>query len=140
MIIFQLCRFVYYEALVRSLKQLGVRNDIADFDALKLEKGKQTLYGLIETASLILKTQTDSAQPVQRKGPSVSSSSKPMQTRRVQSKILGDFIPKDASKSSTMDDSSTKVERKNVSEDGRRIVELFERATEANSMRKTQRF
>ena len=49
-------RFVYYEALVRSLKQLGVRNDIADFDALKLEKGKQTLYGLIETASLILAT------------------------------------------------------------------------------------
>ena len=63
-----------------------------------------------------------------------------MQTRRVQSKILGDFIPKDAPKTSTMDDSSTKVERKNVSEDGRRIVELFERATEANSMRKTQRF
>ena len=47
-------RFVYYETLVRSLKQLGVKNDIADFDALKLEKGKQTLYGLIESASLIL--------------------------------------------------------------------------------------
>ena len=49
-------RFVYYETLVRSLKQLGVRNDIVELDALKLEKGKQTLYGLIETASLILVT------------------------------------------------------------------------------------
>ena len=49
-------RFVYYETLVRSLKQLGVRNDIIEFDALKLEKGKQTLYGFIETASLILAT------------------------------------------------------------------------------------
>lgn len=47
-------RFVYHETLARSLKQLGVKNDIADFDALKLEKGKQTLYGLIETASIIL--------------------------------------------------------------------------------------
>jgi len=132
-------RFVYYEALVHSLKQLGIRNDIADFDSLKLEKGKQTLYGLIETASLILAT-TDSAQPVQRKGPSVSSSSKSVQTKRVQSKILGDFIPKDASKSTAVDDSSTTVERKSESEDGRRIVELFERATEASIMRKTQRF
>ena len=49
-------RFVYYETLVRSLKQLGVKNDSADFDALKIEKGKQTLYGLIETASIILAT------------------------------------------------------------------------------------
>ena len=47
---------MYYETLVHSLKQLGIRNDIADFDSLKLEKGKQTLYGLIETASLILAT------------------------------------------------------------------------------------
>ena len=51
-----LCRFVYYETLVRSLKQLGVKNDIIDFDSLKLEKQKQMLYGLIETASLILAT------------------------------------------------------------------------------------
>ena len=63
-----------------------------------------------------------------------------MQTRRVQSKILGDFIPKDAPKLATTDDSSTVVERSSGSEDGRRIVELFERATEANSIRKTQRF
>ena len=49
-------RFVYYETLVRSLKQLGVKNDIIDFDSLKLEKQKQMLYGLIETASLILAT------------------------------------------------------------------------------------
>lgn len=64
-----------------------------------------------------------------------------MQTRRVQSKILGDFIPKDApTKVITADDSSTPDERKSGSEDGRRIVELFERATEANSIRKTQRF
>ena len=64
-----------------------------------------------------------------------------MQTRRVQSKILGDFIPKDApNKLTTMDDSSTPVEKSSGSEDGRRIVELFERATEANSIRKTQRF
>ena len=139
---------------------LGIRNDIADFDSLKLEKGKQTLYGLIETASLILATtgvlkfnlnlsktnykflkiQIDSAQAVRRKGPSVSSSSKSVQTKRVQSKILGDFIPKDASKSTAVDDSSTTVERKSGSDDGRRIVELFERATEASNMRKTQRF
>merc|ERR1712110_609951 len=132
-------RFVYYETLVRSLKQLGVRNDIVEFDSLKLEKGKQTLYGLIETASLILAT-TDSARPVQRKGPSVSSPAKSMQTRRVQSKILGDFIPKDAPKLATTDDSLTEVERSSGSEDGRRIVEIFERATEANSTRKTQRF
>ena len=51
-------RFVYYETLVRSLKQLGVKNDIAEFDALKVEKGKQTLYGLIETATLILASST----------------------------------------------------------------------------------
>ena len=63
-----------------------------------------------------------------------------MQTRRVQSKILGDFIPKDAPKLATTDDSLTEVERSSGSEDGRRIVEIFERATEANSTRKTQRF
>ena len=65
-----------------------------------------------------------------------------MQTRRVQSKILGDFIPKDApTKVVTADaDSTTPEERKSGSEDGRRIVELFERATEATSIRKTQRF
>merc|ERR1719350_2155648 len=132
-------RFVYYETLVRSLKQLGVKNDSADFDALKIEKGKQTLYGLVETASIILAT-TDSAGPVQRKGPSVSSSAKSMQTRRVQSKILGDFIPKDAPTKVTAEDSSEPEERKSGSESGRRIVELFERATEATSIRKTQRF
>ena len=46
-------RFVYYETLVTTLKQLGVMNDIVEFDALKREKQKQTLYGLIETASLL---------------------------------------------------------------------------------------
>ena len=63
-----------------------------------------------------------------------------MQTRRVQSKILGDFIPKDAPKSTTADDIPTEDEKKSGTEDGRRIVELFERATEANHARKTQRF
>ena len=95
---------------------------------------------LSKTNYKFLKIQIDSAQAVRRKGPSVSSSSKSVQTKRVQSKILGDFIPKDASKSTAVDDSSTTVERKSESEDGRRIVELFERATEASNMRKTQRF
>ena len=47
-------RFVYYENLVSTLKQLGVKNDIIDYDGIKLEKQKQTLYGLIEAASLLL--------------------------------------------------------------------------------------
>ena len=64
-----------------------------------------------------------------------------MQTRRVQSKILGDFIPKDApTKAVKAEDSTEPDERKSGSESGRRIVELFERATEATSIRKTQRF
>ena len=46
-------RFVYYETLVTTLKQLGVKNDIVDFEQLKKEKQKQTLYGLLETASIL---------------------------------------------------------------------------------------
>ena len=46
-------RFVYYETLVTTLKQLGVKSDIVEFEELKKEKQKQTLYGLLETASIL---------------------------------------------------------------------------------------
>ena len=46
-------RFVYYETLVTGLKQLGLKTEVISYEELRLEKQKQTLYGLIETAALL---------------------------------------------------------------------------------------
>ena len=82
---------------------------------------------------------TDSAPSIQKKnGPGVTQSARPKQTRRVQSKILGDFVPKDTPQTTTVNDSSGTIDK--GSDDGTKIVELFVRATDANSARKTQRF
>jgi len=122
-------RFVYYENLVSTLKQLGVKNDIIDYDGIKLEKQKQTLYGLIEAASLLL-TSSDSAS-LTKKSPVPSH---PVKAKRIQSKILGDFSPRDSSSSLTNghDDVNENI--------GDRIVELMERATVANTTRKVNSF
>merc|ERR1711973_1086160 len=81
-----LFRFVYHETLVSTLKQLGVRDDI------KTEKQKQTLYGLIESASLLLTENTGSSTAKRAR-----VTMQPIKARRIESKILGEFVPKDAS-------------------------------------------
>ena len=141
-------RFVYYENLVSTLKQLGVKNDIIDYDGIKLEKQKQTLYGLIEAASLLL-TSSGKYYCVKRNSssfyffPSKDSASltkkspvpsHPVKAKRIQSKILGDFSPRDSSSSLTNghDDVNENI--------GDRIVELMERATVANTTRKVNSF
>ena len=44
---------MYYETLVTGLKQLGLKTEVISYEELRLEKQKQTLYGLIETAALL---------------------------------------------------------------------------------------
>ena len=118
-------RFVYYETLVTGLKQLGLKTEVISYEELRLEKQKQTLYGLIETAAL-LNTQGDGAAPVKR-----TSAPGPARTRRVQSRILGDFVPSQAKLPNT-----TTTANNNT---GARLLELMERAAAANTARKTMK-
>ena len=119
-------RFVYYETLVTALKQLGLKTEVISYDELRLEKQKQTLYGLIETAAL-LHTPGEGAAPVKR-----TSAPGPARWRRVQSRILGDFVPSQTKLPSTNTASNT-------ANTGARLLELMERAAAANTARKTMK-
>ena len=122
-------RFVYYETLVTGLKQLGLKTEVISYDELRLEKQKQTLYGLIETAAL-LHTPGEGAAPVKR-----TSAPGPARSRRVQSRILGDFVPSQTKLPSTTTTSSST----STSNTGARLLELMERAAAANTARKTMK-
>merc|ERR1719342_1031519 len=127
-----LFRFVYHETLVSTLKQLGVRNDIIGYDEIKTEKQKQTLYGLIESASLLLGESSGSTTAKRTR-----VTGQPMKATRIQSKILGEFVPKESNKKAT--GNGTPLNTKEI-EIGPIIVDLMERAAEANSTRKTEKF
>ena len=121
-------RFVYYETLVTGLKQLGLKTEVISYEELRLEKQKQTLYGLIETAAL-LNTRGDGAAPVKR-----TSAPGPARTRRVQSRILGDFVPSQAKLPTTNTNNNN-----NNNNTVARLLELMERAAAANTARKTMK-
>ena len=123
---------MYYETLVTGLKQLGLKTEVISYEELRLEKQKQTLYGLIETAAL-LNTRGDGAAPVKR-----TSAPGPARTRRVQSRILGDFVPSQA-KLPTTTTNTTNNNSNNNSNTGARLLELMERAAAANTARKTMK-
>jgi len=127
-----LFRFVYHETLVSTLKQLGVRNDIIGYDEIKTEKQKQTLYGLIESASLLLTENTGSTTAKRAR-----VTMQPIKARRIESKILGEFVPKDASNKPAVNGTPLTTTEFEI---GPRIVDLMERAAEANSTRKTEKF
>ena len=120
---------MYYETLVTALKQLGLKTEVISYDELRLEKQKQTLYGLIETAAL-LHTPGEGAAPVKR-----TSAPGPARSRRVQSRILGDFVPSQTKLPRTTTTSSSI----STSNTGARLLELMERAAAANTARKTMK-
>ena len=119
---------MYYETLVTGLKQLGLKTEVISYEELRLEKQKQTLYGLIETAAL-LNTREGGAAPVKR-----TSAPGPARTRRVQSRILGDFVPSQAKLPTTNTNNNN-----NNSNTVARLLELMERAAAANTARKTMK-
>ena len=116
---------MYYETLVTGLKQLGLKTEVISYEELRLEKQKQTLYGLIETAAL-LNTRGEGGAPVKR-----TSAPGPARTRRVQSRILGDFVPSQAKLPTTTTNNNSNI--------GARLLELMERAAAANTARKTMK-
>ena len=61
----------------------------------------------------------------------------PMKARRIESKILGEFVPKDASNKPAVNGTPLTTTEFEI---GPRIVDLMERAAEANSTRKTEKF
>ena len=63
----------------------------------------------------------------------------PARTRRVQSRILGDFVPSQAKLPTTTTTTSTTNTANNNSNTGARLLELMERAAAANTARKTMK-
>ena len=95
-----------------------------DFDELKKEKNKQSLYGYIESS--ILLNSGEEQKVTKRQTVQVSGG---VQGKLVQSKIIGNFVPRNST--NTQVETSKISSSRSGSDKAARILELVERATAA---------
>ena len=96
-----------------------------DFDELKKEKNKQSLYGYIESSILLNSGETQKV--TRRQTVPVSGG---VQAKLVQSKIIGNFVPRNSTNMQQTQGTNGSL-AVDSSDTTARILELVERATAA---------
>ena len=97
-----------------------------DFDELKKEKKKQSLYGFIESSILLNSKSGEKQKVTKRQTVQVTGGA---QGQLVQSKIIGNFVPRNSTNTQTV--TSRTSSSSSGSDRFARILELVERATAA---------